>query len=376
VPAACNHAGSSIDDLIDAHADGAVATFESSDPRCSYVRLDSSSGDIADIHEKLAVSNMACTGIYYWKSAKSFLTAAKSLIKHRIRHKGMYFLAPVYNEAIRSGLKFKAVQAKTCWSVRNLKEVGEFAEAYISSHVDDSMKHIYDEMASRQKAVLQKSGFKYDATLTGEQSQRCLAAYTLCTYDNLLTTGSFDFLIGHLQETFGDKHVVYRLRPNHNHVLFGQLHMTLMQFISFGVFGTIPLPSDYAEVLEAIILRVLHPFEVQFNRVIVTPSSVLLVGHPTVGLNHIREEIRRSLARIGYPMYEPYKNDIAHMTLLRFAAPLTNAQQASLEQLCEDFGQTRTLAKLSVNKIDISVASWKMQPTELDAEAVFPVVLL
>jgi hypothetical protein len=371
-----HNTGTSVDDMFDAHADGAVATYESSDPRCSYVRLDSNTDDILDIHEKLPVSNMACTGLYYWKHAATFFSSAKSLIKHQVRHKGMYFLAPVYNEAIRSGFNFKVVPAKGCLSVRDLKEVGDFAEAYVSSHVDDSMKSIYDEMAARQKSNIASKGYSYDAVLSGEHPARCFAAYTLCTFDNLYTTGGFDLLMGRLDEVFSEQHVLYRLRPTGNHILFGHLHMTLMQLIGFNVYGTIPVPDDYAEVLEAILLRTLHPFEVHFKRVIVTPASVLLVGHPTISLNHVREQIRRSLARIGYPLYEPYKNDIAHMTLVRFAAPLTGAQQQELDKVCQDFGKQRLLAKLNVNTIDLSPASWKMQPAELEVEGIRRVLLM
>lgn len=360
----CFIAGTSIDDLIDVHADGAVSVFESTDPRCSYVRLQNSSNVIMDIHEKLAVSNTACTGIYYWKRASDFFTAARVQLKRQIHHNGMYFLAPTYNEAIRAGLKFKAVCAKSCWSVRNLQEVEHFAESYVSTRADESLKRVYDEMAARQQASIESHGFTFDATLSGEQDQRCLAAYTLCTFDNFQTNGRFDLLMGQLQDIFSEGHVVYGLRSTH--VLTGQLHMTMMQLVGFKMFGTIPLPADYTEVAESIFRRFLHPFEVHFNRIIVTRSNVLLVGNPTIGLNHIREEIRRALSRIGYPLYEPFKSDIAHMTLLRFAKPLSCAQQARLAALCAEFGSScQQVARLSVNHIDISVASWKMQATEL-----------
>lgn len=344
--------------------------------RCSYVRIDKASGCVADIHEKEPVSNTACTGIYFWKSAADFLVASKALIQHKHRHRGMYFLAPVYNEAICSGLRFKVVPAKACWSVRNVEEIGAFATAHVSSHGFESMKAIYDEMQQRQALQIKVEGYTFDPLLNGENHQRCFAAYTLCNYENLYTTGSFDHLVGTLEQVFGVNQVMYRLRSGQNAAIFGQLHMTLMQLVGFNVYGTIPIPEDYSEVLESIILRVVRPFEVHFNRIIVTRGSVLLVGHPTTSLNHARDDIRKALARIDYPLYEPYRNDIAHMTLVRFANPLSDDQVVFLKQISTLFKDGRTYAKMSVSVVDISVASWKMQPADLAGEQVRRVELV
>jgi HAD superfamily hydrolase (TIGR01509 family) len=360
------HPGSSVDDLIDAHADGAIATFDSTDPRCSFVRLHSNSDIVVDVHEKAAVSSVACTGLYFWRRAVDFFAAARSQLQHRVKHRGLYFLAPTYNEAVRAGLSFKVVPAQACWSVRSMFDVSEFANAYVSKHVENSMTRIYDEMEARQAKAIAEHGFNHDPTLRGTQAQRCLAAYTLCTYDNFHAFASLDLLMGRLQEAYGDAHVLYRLRPDRNHVLFGRLHMTFMQLLGFDIYGTVALPKDYSEVLESVLLRVLRPFEVHFTRVIVTRASVLLVGHPTVGLNHVREQVRDALARVGYPLYEPYKNDIAHVTLMRFAAPLQATEYDALRSMARCSGPGRMFASLAVDALDVSAASWKMQPAELE----------
>jgi len=232
------------------------------------------------------------------------------------------------------------------------------------AHVDNSMTRIYDEMEAREATAIAEHGFNHDPTSRGEQAQRCLAAYTLCTYDNFHAFASLDLLMGRLQEAYGEAHVLCRLRPDRNHVLFGHLHMTFMQLLGFDVYGTVALPKDYSEVLESVLLRALRPFEVQFTRVAVTRASVLLVGHPTVGLNHVRKQARDALARVGYPLYEPCKNDIAHVTLMRFGAPLQATEYDALHRMARCSGPGRMFASLAVDALDASAASWKMQPAE------------
>lgn len=357
--------GMSVDDLIDVQADGALATVESTDPRSSYVRVHKGTHDVVDVHEKVPVSDTACTGLYYWRRGSDFFAAAKSQLLRAVKTKGLYFLAPAYNEAIRSGLSVKVVPTKACWSVRNVHEIRAFADEFVSKHVDDAMTGIYDEMETRQAADIKERGFAHDAALLGDHPGRCFAAYTLCTYDNFHAFGALDLLMGRLQRDLGGKHVVYRLRPDKNVALFGRLHMTFMQLLGFDIYGTVPLPNDYVEVLESILLRHVKQFEVHFTRVIVTRASVILAGHPTTGLNHVRDQVRNAMARIGYPLYEPYKNDIAHMTLVRFASPMGDKDAVALQAVVE---QTRAplYATLSVEALDVSAASWKMQDDEMD----------
>lgn len=362
--------GCSVDDLIDVHADGALATFESTDPRSSYVRLHKDTRHVVDVHEKVPVSDTACTGLYFWKRGADFFAAAQSQMQRAVKTKGLYFLAPTYNEAIRSGLTIKTVPAKTCWSVRNVHEIRAFADEYVSKHVEDAMSSIYDEMEARQRADIKARGHSHDPVLKTNHPARCFAAYTLCTYDNFHAYAALDLLLGRLQRDLGDRHVVYRLRPDKNHALFGRLHMTFMQLLGFDIYGTVPLPDDYVDVLESILLRHVKPFEVHFTRVIVTRGSVALVGHPTIGLNDVRDQVRNALARIGYPLYEPYKNDIAHMTLVRFTEAVTDADVAALKTVVTE-SKALLYATLRVDGLDLSAASWKMQDKDLvDARTV------
>jgi len=86
--------------------DGFVPVFENSHPKWSYARTDMDDF-IIEIREKQVVSNKATCGIYYWKNGSDFVKYAEQMISRNIRVNNEFYVAPVYNEAIGDGKKFK-----------------------------------------------------------------------------------------------------------------------------------------------------------------------------------------------------------------------------------------------------------------------------
>jgi len=105
-------------------------------------------------------------------------------------------------------------------------------------------------------------------------------------------------------------------------------------------------------------------FEIQFHSVVVTPKSVLALGSPSTNINSIREYTRRELKREGMVMYEPYLSNLAHMTLMRFATPLSEAKMKSLVEISQRF-RSIPFGTLNITDLSLSPASWKMQPEEI-----------
>ena len=138
-----------------------------------------------------------------------------------------------------------------------------------------------------------------------------------------------------------------------------------MQLVGFNMYDKTQLPEDYSEVLETLLQQLMTPFEIHFNSLILTPSNLVLVGHPTIDVNHVRESVRAGLRELGYPLYEPYKSDILHMTLVRFSEPVTPQQHAVLEQFVATAENESFSALLRVECLSLSPASWKMTPAEL-----------
>ena len=54
---------------------------------------------------KKVISNNATAGYYYWKKGSDFVKYAEQMIEQNSRTNGEFYVAPVYNWAIRDGKK-------------------------------------------------------------------------------------------------------------------------------------------------------------------------------------------------------------------------------------------------------------------------------
>lgn len=88
-----------LDDAGDRNLDGAIAIFNSTDPKWSYVAVDGD-GFVYKVAEKDPISDLATVGIYYWKQGSDFVSYAEKMIEKNIRVNNEFYVAPVYNEAI------------------------------------------------------------------------------------------------------------------------------------------------------------------------------------------------------------------------------------------------------------------------------------
>ena len=363
--------GSSVDDLLGGSHDGGMTTHFSTDPRWSYVRTnfrtsESSPVFITEVHEKVGVSNTAATGLYFWRRASDFLSAADELLASNARTRGWFFLAPTFNLAISRGAKIEAVPVKTSWSLRSAQEVASFVNNAFSSSSNDAIEATYGEMKGRHGADVAARGYEGDILLAQPvDERRCLALYALATASNFRASPKLEEVCGRLRAALGARHCVYGVEEGAG-ALGARLHFTLLQLVGFDMFAKVSTPKDYGDLTESSLLRHLHAFKVNFSQLIVTRKSILLVGHPTVDVNWSREQLRRQLTRTGYPLYEPYKNDIAHCTLVRFVHPLSEAEAVAV---AEAAGCCGSLGTMSVSELCLSSASWRMQASELPADA-------
>lgn len=83
------------------HLDGSILTFFSSDSKWSYVKLADSSPYVAEVREKVVISNLATVGIYYFSHGHDFISAAIEMILNNDRVNGEFYTCPSYNYAIK-----------------------------------------------------------------------------------------------------------------------------------------------------------------------------------------------------------------------------------------------------------------------------------
>lgn len=107
------------------HVDGGMLTFASTHPKWSYVRVDEL-GNITTLREKEVISNQATVGIYYWNRGSDYVRYARQMIAKNIRVNNEFYVAPVYNEAIAAGMKFKAFAVDAMWGLGTPEDLQHF----------------------------------------------------------------------------------------------------------------------------------------------------------------------------------------------------------------------------------------------------------
>ena len=91
--------------------DGSILTFEASDTKWSYAKVDSN-GYVKEVKEKEKISDYATVGIYYFRKGKIFISAASKMIANNDRVNNEFYVAPAYNYAIENNYKFSIYNIK------------------------------------------------------------------------------------------------------------------------------------------------------------------------------------------------------------------------------------------------------------------------
>lgn len=105
--------------------DGGILVFKNTHPKWSYVKTDHD-GNVVELKEKQVISDMATVGIYYWKSGAEYVRYAERMISEDKRVNGEFYVAPVYNEAIKEGKSIKTHQVKEMWGIGTPEDLDVF----------------------------------------------------------------------------------------------------------------------------------------------------------------------------------------------------------------------------------------------------------
>ena len=83
--------------------DGGIPCFYGEGTEWSYAKTED--GFVTEVAEKVEISNNATAGYYYWKMGSDFVKYAEQMIEENSRTNGEFYVAPVYNWAIKDGKK-------------------------------------------------------------------------------------------------------------------------------------------------------------------------------------------------------------------------------------------------------------------------------
>jgi len=113
--------------ITNSNTDGTILTFQSTHPKWSFVKLNEQ-GFITEVAEKQPISDIATVGIYHWSKGSDYVRYAEQMIKNNIRVNNEFYVAPVYNEAIKDGKKFKNYNIQKMWGLGTPEDLNYFIE--------------------------------------------------------------------------------------------------------------------------------------------------------------------------------------------------------------------------------------------------------
>lgn len=97
-------------------SDGTILTFTSDSDKNSYVTVDVD-GWVTEAKEKIVISDLATTGVYIWRRAADFISAADAMIAKNIRFNNEFYVCPVYNQNVEAGLRVNTYHITCHWPI-------------------------------------------------------------------------------------------------------------------------------------------------------------------------------------------------------------------------------------------------------------------
>ena len=105
--------------------DGGIVSFEATHPKWSFAKLDET-GFVSEVAEKKPISNIATSGIYYWKKGASYVYYTEQMINKDIRTNNEFYVCPVFNEAIGDNKKIKVFPIDKMWGLGTPEDLNTY----------------------------------------------------------------------------------------------------------------------------------------------------------------------------------------------------------------------------------------------------------
>jgi len=148
------------------------------------------------------------------------------------------------------------------------------------------------------------------------------------------------------------------------------LHHTFFQFHTFPVpptgASTLPLQA-WADAAQGA-MGELPPYYLTLTGAAPVRSGIVACGYPPTDYLPVRTAIRDAGVAAGQPCKEPHAQDIHHVTLLRWTAPLTPSENNAVRGVLAQFRGV-DLGMFQPTVWNVGLATWSVRP-----ESVAPVV--
>ena len=105
--------------------DGGMLTFTATHPKWSFAKL-GKEGFVTEVAEKKPISDIATTGIYYWRHGSDYVKYAEEMIQKDIRVNNEFYVCPVFNQAIADGKRIKTFHFDGMWGIGTPEDLDYF----------------------------------------------------------------------------------------------------------------------------------------------------------------------------------------------------------------------------------------------------------
>ena len=113
--------------MNETNIDAGIITFSSTHPKWSFAKLNND-GFVIEVAEKNPISNLATAGIYYWKIGSNYVKYAEQMINKNIKTNNEFYVCPVFNEAIKDGLKIRTFNIDEMWGIGTPEDLNNFLQ--------------------------------------------------------------------------------------------------------------------------------------------------------------------------------------------------------------------------------------------------------
>jgi NDP-sugar pyrophosphorylase family protein len=103
-------------EITQSDADGIISVIDLPGEQWSFAKTDVN-GNVTEVAEKKRISNLASTGLYYFKNSKVFEREANAIVNNKETTKGEYYVIPLYAKLIAKGARISISRAKAMWDM-------------------------------------------------------------------------------------------------------------------------------------------------------------------------------------------------------------------------------------------------------------------
>ena len=108
--------------------DGGMPCFKGEGIKWSYAKTDED-GYVIEVAEKKQISNDATAGYYYWSRGSDFVKFAEQMIEADDRLNNEFYVAPVYNYAVKAGKRIVITQVDKVYQMGTPEDLEEYLNA-------------------------------------------------------------------------------------------------------------------------------------------------------------------------------------------------------------------------------------------------------